>query len=277
MADDDLIGVIPAAGVGKRLYPFSKAVPKEIYPILGKPVIEHAIENLKVGGVKKVFLVVGFQKGSLMDYIGNGAHFDVDVAYIYQMKRRGLGHAILQGRSWIKSTFLVLLGDSFIEPKEDVNELVNLHKKEKPVATVMLFEVDDPTGYGIVKMRSLENRHGVIEGMIEKPTLEEAKEYAINGKYYAICGFYVFEPGIFKYIEKTKPGAKNEVQITDSMQLAIQNGEKICGLVLKGRYLDIGKWHTVLNVEREMFDKMDLTKHIKERNTMMKKVIDDEE
>ncbi len=281
--DDEIIGLIPAAGTGKRLYPFSKAVPKEIYPILGKPVIEHAIENLRIGGIRKIFLVVGFQKGSLMDYVGNGSYFDVDVAYIYQMKRKGLGHAILQGKSWINSTFTVLLGDSFIEPKEDVKGLIKLHREEKPIATVLLFEVSDPSGYGIVKLDNPKNRYGIVERMIEKPSKEELGEYTTgdpyssDDKYYALCGFYVFEPKIFEYIEKTKPGSKGEIQITDAMQLAIESGEKVCGLVLKGRYLDIGKWHTVLNVERELFSKNDIDKHIGERNRIMTRVIDDED
>lgn len=274
---DEIVGLIPAAGIGKRLYPFSRAVPKEIYPILGKPVIEHAIENLKIGGINKVFMVVGFQKGSLMDYVGNGAYFDVDVAYIYQMKRKGLGHAILQARSWINSTFVVLLGDSFIEPKEDVKTLIELHKKKKPIATVLLFEVDDPSGYGIVKLNGLEKNQGVIKKMIEKPGSDEAVEYSTDGKYYAICGFYVFDPKIFDYIQKTEPGLKNEIQITDAMQLAIKSGETIYGQVLSGRYLDIGKWHTVLNVERELFHKSDILEHIGERNRIMSRVVEDED
>jgi dTDP-glucose pyrophosphorylase len=274
---DEIVGLIPAAGIGKRLYPFSRAVPKEIYPILGKPVIEHAIENLKIGGINKVFMVVGFQKGSLMDYVGSGAYFDVDVAYIYQMSRKGLGHAILQGKNWINSTFVVLLGDSFIEPKEDVKHLIDLHKEKKPIATVLLFEVEDPSGYGIVKMRDFKGRNGAIEKMVEKPGRDEAVQYSTNGKYYALCGFYVFDPKIFEYIEKTKPGAKNEIQITDAMQLAIESGEKIYGQVLSGRYLDIGKWHTVLNVERELFNKSDILDHISERNRIMSRVVEDED
>jgi dTDP-glucose pyrophosphorylase len=144
-----IIGLIPAGGSGTRLYPFSKAVPKELYPIVGKAVIEHCVENLKEGGVKKVFIIVGHQKGALMDYIGDGSLFGVRVAYIYQLERRGLGHAILQAKNWIDSTFVTLLGDSFIEPKWEIKNLINIHAKEKPLATLLLSKVDDPTSYGI--------------------------------------------------------------------------------------------------------------------------------
>ncbi len=273
----DIVGLIPAAGGGTRLYPFSRAVPKEIYPIMGKAVIEHSIENLKLGGVKKIFVVVGFQKGSLMDYVGDGSFCGVEVAYLYQMKRKGVGHCILKSGDWINTTFVTLLGDSFIEPKEEIREMIDFHREKKPVSTVLVFEVDDPTGYGIVKFKNLENGFGVVEKMVEKPTREQAREFETNGKYYALCGAYVFEPGIFDYIRKTPPGIKDEIQITDSISLALKSGEKVFGMVLKGEYLDIGKWNTVLRVENDLFRKKDIGKHIKERNRMMEKIRKHEE
>jgi dTDP-glucose pyrophosphorylase len=115
---DDIVGLVPAAGGGTRLYPFSRAVPKEMYPILGKSVIEHTIENLKAGGIHKIFMIVGHQKGALMDYVGNGSFFDTNVAYIYQLEKKGIAHAIYQAKDWISTTFVTLLGDSFIEPNE---------------------------------------------------------------------------------------------------------------------------------------------------------------
>ncbi len=268
--EDNIVGLVPAAGGGTRLYPFSRAVPKEMYPIMGKAVIEHCVENLKEGGIKKIFMVVGYQKGSLMDYIGDGSLFGVNVAYIYQMERGGLGHAILQGKDWIKSTFTVLLGDSFIEPKSEIKRLIELHKKDKPIATVLLFKVDSAKGYGIVKFKNIDGGCGEIEKMIEKPAPEQAEEYKNgNGGFYALCGGYVFEPEIFDFIEKTSPGAKNEIQITDAMALALKSGKKICGVVLDGKYLDIGKWRTVFNVEKEMIEKVDMENHIKEREKLM--------
>lgn len=269
----EIVGLIPAAGGGTRLYPFSRAVPKEMYPIMGKAVIEHCVENLKEGGIRKVFMVVGYQKGALMDYIGDGSLFDVDVAYVYQMQRGGLGHAILQGKNWIDSTFVTLLGDSFIEPKEEINRLIDAHKREKPIATVLLFKVSNSKGYGIVKFKNMNGNEGEVEKMIEKPTLEQAEEYKNGeGGFYALCGGYVFEPEIFSFIEKTPPGAKNEIQITDAMALALKEGRKICGVVLDGKYLDMGKWGTIFNIEKEMMQKTDIETHTKERERLMEKV-----
>jgi len=179
-----------------------------MYPILGKAVIEHCVENLRAGGIRKIFMIVGFQKGALMDYMGDGSFFDVNVAYVYQMKRKGLGHAILQAREWVDTTFVTLLGDSFIEPKKEMKDLIRFHRRSNPIATLLLFEVKDPRGYGLAKLRKPEDGCGVVEKVVEKPTSAKAMEYRTNGGYYAMCGAYVFEPGIFDYIGRTKPGAK---------------------------------------------------------------------
>ncbi len=274
---EEIVGLIPAAGSGTRLYPFSRAVPKEMYPILGKAVIEHCVENLKAGGVDRIFLIVGYQKGAIMDYIGDGTFFGVNAAYIYQMKRKGLGHAIYQGKGWVHTTFVTLLGDSFIEPKNEIKSLINVHMKKKPIATLLLFEVRDPKGYGLAKVKMEDSCCGVVERVVEKPTREKASDYKVNGGYYAMCGGYVFEPKIFDYIEKTKPGAKGEIQITDAIDLALKNGELVYGVVLKGKYLDIGKWNTILRTERDLIKFLDMDMHIKEREALMERIRKHEE
>jgi len=271
----EFVGLVPAAGEGTRMYPFSRAVPKEMYPILGKPVIEHCIDNLREGGINRIFMIVGHQKGALMDYVGDGSFYGVKVAYIYQLKRGGLGHAILQAEKWISEPFVTLLGDSFIEPKKEIQTMMKLHMEKKPIATILLFKVDTPTGYGIAKLKSLENDSGPIEKLIEKPSLEEAEEYKMNHEYYALCGAYVFEPRIFDFIKRTKPGKKNEVQITDSIQSALKEGEKVYGVILNGKYLDIGKWNTIFKTEKHMLDKLGIDDGIKDREEMTDKVLKD--
>lgn len=268
---ENIVGLIPAAGSGRRLYPFSRAVPKELYPILGKSVIEHCVENLREGGVDKIFIIVGHQKGALMDYVGDGSFFGVKVAYLYQLERLGLGHAILQAKGWIDTTFITLLGDSFIEPKWEIKNLINLHMNERPLATLLLAEVKDPTSYGIAKFRR-KNRHLEVEKLVEKPTKKQAQDYRVDGKYYATCGAYVFEPRIFEYIEQTRPGHGGEVQITDSLALAIKEGERVLSVELAGRYLDIGKWSTVLQVEKDMLREHTVEFHAKEREKMVRRV-----
>ncbi len=273
MKEVEFVGLVPAAGEGTRMYPFSRAVPKEMYPILGKPVIEHCIENLREGGINRIYMIVGHQKGALMDYVGDGSFYGVKVAYIYQLKRKGLGHAILQTEKWIKDPFVTLLGDSFIEPKKEIQTMMKLHTEKRPIATILVFKVNNPVGYGIAKFKSIDNNSGPVEKLIEKPSLEEAEKYKIDDNYYALCGAYVFEPRIFDFIKRTKPGKKREVQITDAIQLALEEGERVYGVILKGQYLDIGKWGTVFKTEKRMFDDMDVDDVIKEREEMTDKVI----
>ncbi|MEM2618956.1 MAG: sugar phosphate nucleotidyltransferase [Candidatus Hadarchaeales archaeon] len=267
----DLVGLIPAAGVGTRLYPFSRAVPKELYPILGKATIEHCVETLREGGIRKIYIVVGYQKGAIMDYLGNGSDFGVNLAYIYQMRRGGIGHAILQAKEWIDSTFVALLGDSFIEPKEEIRKLVELHKRKHPVATLLLFKVTNPSAYGVARLRK-EGKYLRIERLVEKPSLELAREFEVEGQYYALCGAYVLEPEIFDFIARTPPGKRGEIEITDALQLAIEEGESILGWELKGKYMDVGKWETALQVEKEMFEKHDAKYHAKERTKFAEKI-----
>ncbi|MBI4173267.1 MAG: NTP transferase domain-containing protein [Candidatus Aenigmarchaeota archaeon] len=274
MKNEPVIGLIPAAGSGTRLYPFSRAVPKEMYPILGKAVIEHCVENLRAGGVEKVFIIVGHQKGAIMDYIGDGSFFGVKAAYIFQMMRKGLGHAILQARNWIQGTFITILGDSFIEPKEEIKDLIDLHQRHKPVATLLVFEVDDPSEYGVVKLGKMLDHHGDVQSLAEKPAKEKAKEFANNDKYYAITGAYVFEPKIFDYIDLTKAGGKGEVQITDAIALAIEKGEKVMALILKGKYIDIGKWQTIFDVEAKLLRAPDTSVYVKDRERIMRLIKD---
>jgi dTDP-glucose pyrophosphorylase len=269
------VGLIPAAGSGTRMYPFSRAVPKEMYPILGKSVIEHSIDNLREGGINEIFVIVGHQKGALMDYIGDGSVFGVNVAYIYQTRRKGLGHAILQGKNWIRKPFVTLLGDSFIEPKKEILNIIKLHEEKRPIATVLLFKVKDPTGYGIVKLKKIKDNYGIVEKIIEKPNSEEAEEYKVGEEYYALCGLYVFEPKIFDFIEKTTPGTGGEIWVADSIDLAVKSGEKVYGMFLaNGKYLDVGKWRTVFEVKKYMLNTFDIEEMIREREEMTKKMKD---
>lgn len=268
----DVVGLIPAAGSGTRLYPFSRAVPKELYPVLGKATIEHCVENLREGGIRKIYMVVGHQKGALMDYIGDGSFFGVETAYIYQLRRRGLGHAILQARNWIDTTFVTLFGDSFIEPKSEIRDLIRLHQQHRPIATLLVFAVDDPTGYGIVTFADLQNGHGILTRLIEKPDVQQAERLKTGDKYYGITGACVFEPKIFDYLRMTKPGINNEIQLTDAIALALKHGEKVIGVVLQGKYIDIGKWRTVFDIEKDLLSSADIAAQIREREAIADRI-----
>ncbi len=241
--------VIPAAGVGSRMYPFTRANPKELYHINRKAVIDHAVETLhEKGGVNKIIVIVGEHKGAIMNHLGNAGYLGykkLGVSYVFQEERKGLAHAIHQAKPWINDEFIVHLGDSFIYPKKEIKKLIKMHKEEKPFATIMYREVEDPTRYGCLKIKN-----NTLIDAIEKPSIEQAEPLKLkNGKYPVIVGMYYFSPKIFDYIEKTPKGAKDEYQITDSILLGIKNGEKVKTVKLDGKYMDVGNWESVEEVE----------------------------
>jgi dTDP-glucose pyrophosphorylase len=245
-----MIGLIPAAGSGTRMMPFTRAMPKELFHIQRKAVIDHVIETLhNYANIDKVFVVVGSHKGAIIDHVGDGNmqnKGNLKVAYLFQEERKGLAHAIYQAKQFINEDFLVHAGDSFIHPKSEIKEAIKEFNDEKPFAIVLAKEVNDPTKYGILKV----DKNGYLIDAIEKPTMEQAKSFKTeNGKYLCVSPIYFFKKEIFDYIEKTPPGAKNEYQITDSIILAMKDGKKIRIHTLKGESFDIGNWEDAENAE----------------------------
>ena len=238
-----MIGLIPAAGSGTRMMPFTKAIPKELFHIQRKAVIDHVIETLhEYANINKIFIVVGSHKGAIIDHVGDGNTQNkgkLKIAYLFQEERKGLAHAIYQAKQFIDDEVLVNAGDSFIHPKSEIKEAIKEFNQEKPFALVLAKEVTDPTKYGILKI----DKNNYLVDTMEKPTIEQAEVYKLkNGKYLCIAPIYIFRKEIFDYIEKTPAGAKNEYQITDSIKLALNDGKKIKIHTLKGDYFDIGNW-----------------------------------
>jgi dTDP-glucose pyrophosphorylase len=238
-----MIGVIPAAGSGTRMMPFTKAIPKELFHIRRKAVIDHVINTLhEHANINKIFTIVGSHKGAIINHVGDGSMLNngtLKVAYLFQEERKGLAHAIYQAKDFVENEFIVHAGDSFIEPKKEIKNAIKVFKEEKPFCVVLAKLVDDPTKYGILK---IDKDNNLVDTM-EKPSLIEAKPYKTKeGKYLIIVPIYIFNKEIFNYIEKTPLGNKGEYQITDSIKLALNEGKKIKIYTLKGEYLDIGNW-----------------------------------
>ncbi|MBN1923546.1 MAG: NTP transferase domain-containing protein [Nanoarchaeota archaeon] len=240
-----MIGLIPAAGSGTRMYPFTRANPKELYHIDRMAVIDHAITSLhEEAGVNKVFIIIGGHKSAIIDHVGDGSRLnngDLKVSYLYQEELKGLANAIYQGKEWVNEDFMVHVGDSFVYPKSELKKMVQVHEKEKPFATLVVKEIDSPEKHGVVRV---DNNSYLIDA-IEKPSIEEAEPFKTkSNKYLAIIAIYIFNKGIFNYIEKTPVGVKGEYQITDSIKLALKDGKKIRIIPIKGEYMDIGNWES---------------------------------
>jgi glucose-1-phosphate thymidylyltransferase long form len=223
-------GLIPAAGMGTRLEPITLAIPKELLMVGDKAVIEHVIEAMKIVGITEITVVVGWRKHAILDYLGSGDRLGVKITYVVQDKRDGLAKAVYAGKHTIgNKPFMVVLGDNFFYPKDFLEDILDFHKKNKADATIGVSEVKDVTRHGIIKNKGID----VID-FIEKPSPDKAPSNL------GAMGVYIFEPTIFDAIAKTKPGLKNEYQLTDSIKLMVDKGQKVVFDLIKGQHIDVG-------------------------------------
>jgi UTP--glucose-1-phosphate uridylyltransferase len=249
--------VFPAAGLGTRFLPVTKSTPKEMLPIVDKPLIQYGVEEALEAGFNNVIIVTGRGKNAIEDYFDYSHELEhilsqrqdnetleeirkmpkqVDVAYIRQKKPLGLGHAILCAESLIcDEPFGVVLADDIIDAKVPVlKQLVNVAKKvNAPVIALMEVPREMVKKYGIVKGEMVENRLWEIKDMVEKPDVMDAPSNL------AIIGRYILPAEIFKYLKKVKPGKNREIQLTDALKIYAKKN-KIYGYVFEGVRFDAG-------------------------------------
>jgi dTDP-glucose pyrophosphorylase len=248
-------GVILAAGKGTRLQPLTYSIPKEMVPVCGKPLIQHAVDLFKHGGVDNIIVIVGEHKSAVLDYLRDGKWNHVDVSYRFQTETNGNARAVMVARPLIDSgeTFVVTFGDEIIEPKENVvRDLLAVHRKHNAACTIGLSPVEDPQRYGIVKI----GQDGRILEMMEKPQAEQDLRRLRSGEeYLGANGVYVFNTEIFDFIEKTLPGAKGEYVLADSIALMVRAGRPCYAVVHRGIYRDVGTHEALLATEKLLLEK----------------------
>jgi glucose-1-phosphate thymidylyltransferase long form len=228
-AGEIMQGLIPAAGSGTRLGPFTNAIPKELLPVGDKAVIEHVVEAMMLAGIEDIVIVVSPHKHGLSDYLGSGRRFGVKLTYVVQDERRGLADAVLAGEHVINGTFAVVLGDNFFYPKSFLKELIEYHISKGADATLGAGEVEDVTRHGIILPSG-----DKINDIVEKPSPENAPSRLGS------IGIYVFAPSIFDAIKRTEPGYKGEYQLTDSIRLMMSEGKKVLYRQIAGNHIDVG-------------------------------------
>jgi len=253
--------IFPAAGYGTRFLPVTKAIPKELLPILNKPLIEYAVQEAFESGISDMGLILNNEKKSIMQYFENKDNLssflkksnkenllssqillsaNCNFFYINQEVMLGLGHAIHQSKEFVgDDSFAVILPDDLCHSNTSpvLKQMIDIYSSNKDKCIVALEEVnnEEVSKYGIVSgMKILGNKNLFsIDSMIEKPVKENAPSNL------AIIGRYIFTPEIFNAIEKVRPDKNGEIQITDALNiLATQN--KVLGLVFNGRRLDCG-------------------------------------
>ncbi|ADI75109.1 Nucleotidyl transferase (plasmid) [Methanohalobium evestigatum Z-7303] len=223
-------GLIPAAGSGTRLGPFTHAMPKELLPVGDKAVIEHVVESFVKAGIDDIIIVVSPNKHGLSDYFGSGERFGVDITYVVQDDRLGLANAVAAGEHVVNgSPVAVVLGDNFFSPDTILQDLKQFHEDNNADATVGVMEVLDVTRHGIIQT----DGNNIVD-LIEKPEVGEAPSKL------GIAGMYVFEPEIFDAISDTKPGYKDEYQLTDSIKVMVEQGKNVVYREIGGIHIDVG-------------------------------------
>ena len=241
------VGVIPAAGRGERMLPLTRAMPKEMLIVDGKPFIQCVVEGMVDAGVKTIHIITGWRKHSVLDYFGSGEKFGVDISYIVQDDMLGLADAIGRVRNFVDEPFVVGLGDDIFYPTSCVKDIVDFHESKKPAATLSIENVpkNEVEKYGIVKV---DKNYRVLD-LIEKPQVSKAPSNL------AIAGIYVFNPDIFDAIKRTKPGKNNELQLTDSIKRMVDDGKLVYAKKLGGQRITIGSIDE-LRSANEFFVKM---------------------
>jgi UDP-N-acetylglucosamine diphosphorylase / glucose-1-phosphate thymidylyltransferase / UDP-N-acetylgalactosamine diphosphorylase / glucosamine-1-phosphate N-acetyltransferase / galactosamine-1-phosphate N-acetyltransferase len=238
-------GLIPAAGMGTRLEPITLAIPKELLMIGDKAVIEHVIDAMKEVGVTDITVVVGWRKHAILDYLGSGERLGVKISYVVQDKRNGLAKAVSAGEHVINDeSFLVVLGDDFFYPKTFLKEILEFHKKNNADATIGVAKVEDVTRHGIIKP----GENNKIVDIVEKPSKDKAPSNL------GCMGVYIFKPVIFEAINKTKPGHKNEYQLTDSIKILVEEGYKVLYSTIDGEHIDVGTLEDLRKANEQVFD-----------------------
>ncbi|WP_049332009.1 UTP--glucose-1-phosphate uridylyltransferase GalU [Rothia mucilaginosa] len=275
--------VIPAAGLGTRFLPATKATPKEMLPVVDRPAIQYVVEEAVRAGLHDVLMITGRNKRALEDHFdrvpvlerqlaeqGKDAllasvletnELGGDLHYVRQGDPKGLGHAVLRAKRHVgDEAFAVLLGDDLIDEKEDLLSRMVEVQERTGGSVVALMEVprEAISAYGAAAIETVEGEDGFVKitGLVEKPAADEAPSN------YAVIGRYVLSPKVFEVLENTAPGRGNEIQLTDALQTLAQGegeGEGVYGVVFSGRRFDTGdklsylKANVILAAERPEF------------------------
>lgn len=250
--------VIPAAGLGTRFLPATKATPKEMLPIVDKPTIQYIVEEALASGIEDIIIITGRSKRAIEDHFDRSVELeltlqetgkiellkmikeisDIRIHYIRQKEPRGLGHAILCAKHFIgDEPFAVLLGDDVVynDKQPALKQLIGEYNKTgASVLGVQEVPEEKVSSYGIVSAEATSNaRLFRVHDMVEKPAKEEAPSHL------AVLGRYIITPQIFSILEHTVPGRGNEIQLTDALK-ELARMQPVYAYNFEGRRYDVG-------------------------------------
>ncbi|MBU0278633.1 UTP--glucose-1-phosphate uridylyltransferase GalU [Gemella sp. zg-1178] len=251
--------IIPAAGYGTRFLPATKALPKEMLPIINKPTIQYIVEEAVAAGIEDIIIITGKPKRAIEDHFDKNYELEAEleqkgkldllekvrqasnlanIYYVRQKEMAGLGDAILTAKSFIgDEAFAVLLGDDIVvnDGLTATKQLIEQHEKTGTSIVGVQRVADDATHrYGIIDPAGGRDRLYEVNSFVEKPAAGTAPSNL------AILGRYLLTPGIFKHLEKRQVGAGGEIQLTDAIQM-LNKEEKVFAYDFEGRRYDVGE------------------------------------
>jgi UTP--glucose-1-phosphate uridylyltransferase len=250
--------IIPAAGLGTRFLPATKAMPKEMLPIVDKPTIQYIVEEAIESGIEDIIIVTGKGKRSIEDHFDNAFELEqnlqekgklelleivretskmVDIHYIRQKEPKGLGHAVWCARNFIgNEPFAVLLGDDIVQAETPcLKQLMDVYNQtHSSVIGVKRVPDNETNRYGIIDPEDQNGRAFQVRNFVEKPKLGTAPSNL------AIIGRYVFTPEIFMFLDKQEVGAGGEIQLTDAIQ-RLNQIQRVFGYEFEGKRYDVGE------------------------------------
>ncbi len=250
--------VIPAAGFGTRFLPATKSQPKEMLPIVDTPTIQHVVEEAVEAGITDILMIIGKGKRAIEEYFDRSFELEqqlienqkfddlkriqeltrlANIHFVWQKELNGLGDAISYAYHHVNGEpFAVLLGDTLIECEQEsiTRQLVKIYEQyERSVVALEEVDMEVVGRYGVIGGQEIQHGLYKVSEFVEKPEFNKAPSNL------AIASRYIFTPDIFYYLKKVKPGLNNEIQLTDAMQLMLQEHD-MYGLRFDGKRYDIG-------------------------------------
>lgn len=249
--------IIPAAGLGTRFLPATKALPKEMLPIVDKPTMQYIIEEAVASGIEEILIITGRNKKSIEDHFDKSVELEleletknkddllkqvkdisnmVNIHFIRQKEPKGLGHAINCARTFVgNEPFAVMLGDDIVDAEIPcLKQLMNcFDEKQSTIVGVQEVDKENVNKYGIVDGVQISDRVYKVNNLVEKPQVDLAPSNV------AILGRYIITPDIFDILDNTAPGKGGEIQLTDALKTLISK-QDLFAYVFEGRRYDVG-------------------------------------
>jgi len=248
-------GIILHGGHGTRLRPLTHTGPKQLLPIANKPMSEYCLESIIETGIDEVAIIVGgVGSNKVREYYENGEKFGIKITYIEQNEPKGIAHAIKLCKDFVNDEkFLVFLGDNIIQ--KSIKEVVTNFQNSKYDSTILLCEVNNPERFGIAEVKN-----GKILKIIEKP-----KNPPSN---LAVTGIYLLTPLIFDVIDNLKPSWRNELEITDALDILLKNNDNISYEIITDYWKDTGTPEDIINANTQIL-KNQSEKKLIEKSTVI--------